>query len=79
MSPSSTKPLTTMAFENLFTIIDFLFKFIFIYLVQKQNGVLGVKGCIFCVTNCTRENALAKDDSYFLIAFSKISILLVGV
>ena len=79
-SSSSTKPLKhDLAFENLFTIIDFHLKFDFIYLVQKQNGVLGVTGCVFCVTNCTRVKALAKNDSYFLIDFSKISILLVWV
>ena len=48
-------------------------------MVQKQNGVLGVTGCVFCVTNCTRVKALAKYDSYFLNDFSKISILLVCV
>ena len=68
-----------MAFENLFTIIHLHLKFDFIYLVQKQNGVLGVTGCVFCVTNCTRVKALAKNDSYFLIDFSNISILLVWV
>ena len=66
-----------MAFENLFTIIDFHLKFDFIYLVQKQNCVLGVTGCVYCVTNCTRVKALAKNDSYFLIDFSKVSIMLV--
>ena len=64
---------------ELFTIIHFHSKFDFIYLVQKQNGVLGVAGCVFCVTNYIYVQALAINDSYSLNKFSKMSILLVWV
>ena len=79
-SSSSTKPLLQhyLAFENLFIIIDFHLKFNFIYLVQKQNGVLGVTGCVFYVIICTSVKALAENDSYYILNdFSNISILLV--
>ena len=64
---------------EVFIIIDFHSKFDFIYLVQKQDGVLGVADCVFCVTNYTCVQALAINDSYSLIEFSKMSILLVSV
>ena len=62
---------------EVFIIIDFHSKFDFIYLVQKQDGVLGVADCVFGVTNYTYVQALAINDSYSLIEFSKMSILLV--
>ena len=72
-------------FSTLFGVWKFIhnnrvhLKFYFIYLVQKQNGVLGVTGCVFYVINCTSVKALAENDSYILNNFSSISILLVWV
>ena len=57
----------------------FIQNLILYILVQKQDGVLGVADCVFCVTNYTCVQALAINDSYSLIEFSKMSILLVWV